>query len=313
MPITSPLDITGCNLWLDTKDLASVTKTGNNITALTDKSPAARHITTAIGSPRHGLRSYNGHPVVNLVPADSLESGTHTDLPQPSTIFFVGGFDSDTDGMSLFKSSWSGHLRFTRNSTGFHRLSINGGGISATPSPLTGTLTTIVMDGGSSSIDVDGVVTAGNLGTVGPGNKEIVGAACDGWFCQYIRFDSVLSPTQIQDVKDWLSIYLADNAVRGTMLPPSGYGKLKMKHLAGVLPADSIMKVSTYILDEWLVFKTTATHSDGSTGTVTVDEFAVPTIVGTSDAGVWTIPFRIKDEDGLNTAFTNHTITIGGG
>lgn len=316
MAITNPLDISNCTAWFDAIDATTVTKTGDNVTAWADKSPEARHITTVTGTPKHGTRFHNNNDVIDFIAGDRMISAAGSNFTQPATIFIVGKFDTNTDNMYMFGSSWVGHLRMRRTSTGKITVSTSNGSISVATDLDLDTLLTITANTTASTIDVDEVeVASGDIGTSGTGDVECFGAATssttgvfDGYICQFIRFNKLLSTTEEADMLAWLTAYTADNAVSITVQPPSGMDYIEMA--TTTVPADSIVFGDTFVVGDQVAFETTANHSLGSTGTVELDEFGVPTITGTSDAGTWTFDYFIKDASGVNSSAYTVSIVV---
>lgn len=311
MAITSPADLSGLDLWLDAQDESTITKTGDAVTLWEDKSTSGFDVADSGAGPLSGTRSYNNNNVIEWTLASGnnrLISSSHSNIPQPGTVFIRGGWDADADNHWLYRGGSSGNPGLRRTSTGKARVETFGGNFSAT-TPLTDSLFTFVANGASSELRAEEVqVATGNIGSNGLSVAIQVGQGGECWVGELIRYNRVLSPTEIADVEAYLESHWADSAVSIIMLPPTGWDFIEMATTS--VPADSIVFGDTFAVGDQVAFETTANHSLGSTGVVVLDEFGVPTITGTDAAGDWTFDYKIKDSAGDNSATYTVTITV---
>ena len=119
-----PRSVPGCSLWLDGADSNSMTLSGSNVTAWTDKSPLATAFTLSNGSGGSTIRTtYTGLPVVQVSNSCFFNASYSYPLATRS-IFFVMA--------ETVHSDWRGLLSFASNADQSDYNTQNGYTITAT-------------------------------------------------------------------------------------------------------------------------------------------------------------------------------------
>jgi len=119
-----PRSVPGCQLWLDAADSNSMTLSGSNVTAWTDKSPLASPFTLSNGSGGSTIRTtYTGLPVVQVSNSCFFNASYSYPLATRS-IFFVMA--------ETVHSDWRGLLSFASNAAQSDYSTQNGYTITAT-------------------------------------------------------------------------------------------------------------------------------------------------------------------------------------
>jgi hypothetical protein len=119
-----PRSVPGCSLWLDGADSNSMTLSGSNVTAWTDKSPLSTAFTLSNGSGGSTIRTtYTGFPVVQ-VSNSCFFNGSYSYPLATRSIFFVMA--------ETVHSDWRGLLSFASNADQSDYNTQNGYTITAT-------------------------------------------------------------------------------------------------------------------------------------------------------------------------------------
>ncbi len=316
MAITDFNDIAGLIRHFDTKDLSTVSKTGANIlTQLNCKTGNGEDITEITGDVTHGVETYNNHPVIDLPLTTEMRSLIYGSRDHAKTIFLLAGRESNIDNTYMvFHGNSFASTYVNVSSTGGGKLSVSSQNLnfSGGEIPIDTTLWTITQGAADISMQLDAapaVVTSYD-GNTGVDDGVVINRNGNNhlWFGLYLMYDSELSPSDIQDVQDLIALEWLDTAVYAAFCPPTIWDEIEMA--TTTVPPDSIVYGDTFAVGDQVAFETIANHSLGSTGTVVLDEFAVPTITGTSDAGDWTFSYKIKDANGVNSATYLVTITV---
>lgn len=92
-PVSTPLTISGCGIWLDGADTSSMTLSSGAITQWRDKSGSSNHFTTSSGTPTS--ISDNGKTVANFTPGAIMTSANQISFTTSSAFFIVSKLSGD--------------------------------------------------------------------------------------------------------------------------------------------------------------------------------------------------------------------------
>jgi hypothetical protein len=113
--ITTPLAISGCQLWLDATDVSSITKDGSNVVSQwSDKSGNAKHAVQATPSdrPTYNATGFGGYPCLDwgTGAVTTMRLTTPNILLGPATAFIVLRANTNTVGYALMVGSISDYI-----------------------------------------------------------------------------------------------------------------------------------------------------------------------------------------------------------
>jgi hypothetical protein len=89
-PVSTPLTIPGCGIWLDGADTSSLTLSGSSVSQWRDKSGSSNHFTPISGTPTS--ISDNGKTVVNLTSGTIMTSANQISFTTSSAFFIVSKY-----------------------------------------------------------------------------------------------------------------------------------------------------------------------------------------------------------------------------
>lgn len=288
---------------LSAQNLSTVTKDGvtNVISLLEDTEINGRDIALHAGSPTHGTELYNGRPVISFAVADEMRSATGlTNIARPSTSYILGGFKSNRDNSYLKRGNWTGHQSLRRSSGGTNIVDSNGGSLSGV-TPLSAALHVIVAKAdGTTDYYADGaLIFSGDAGSSGPGDALRVGSGADIWFGQLLEFDTAHDDAKRLDISNYITEAWKDLSTKVQVLPPTGWGAVKLTELGNTVPPGSIVTGGTYAINDYLAYELEAVHDvSGAKGVVSVNSLGMHTITGPQSAGNWTYKFKLQDANG---------------
>lgn len=317
MAITNPLDISGLQIWYDGQDSSSMSLTGDNLTVWNDKSGNVNHLDSVVGAPAINAFTINNNQAVNFTLSDLFHRSSVVSFSQPLTVIVKAQVHVVSGNNHLVAVAYDGVLRIGNSG----QVNASLGTVLSSANALVSSDTPYTFinkfDGINSEILLDGVsVASGDANTRSISEVTLGGFSSasanvgEGLIGEVIIYDKLLTPIEIADITAYLDARWADTSVNITTLPPTGMDYIQMTTAEASLPADSILKGDTYAIGDQVAFETTANHSLGTTGTVVLDEFGVPTITGTSDSGDWTFNYWIKDANGDNSISYLVTITV---
>lgn len=319
MAINNPLDYAELERWCTAK---SITLSGDIATSINDLSGNDRHLNVRIGTPTYGGSDLNNNKGVIFTSSDSLNnSEISSELLQPFTelvLFSVPGYVGDNP---ILGHGWSGggggygQIGVAYDGAAQMGLvSIFRGGDAGAIVPNQVHVLSCIFNGSDSKIYIDNVlVVEGTCDETRYISKDILNGYHTGptgsmTFGEFFRVGRVLTEAELTDSYDYLQEEWKDNSIKGTMGEPTGYDSIKMA--TTTVPADSIVFGDTFFVGDQVAVELEATHTNGSKGSVSVDQFTVPTITGTDAPGDWTFHYWIKDANGDNSATYLVTITV---
>ncbi len=151
----SPLDISGCIVWLDASDASTITKASDLVSQWNDKSGEANHIAQGTGTnqPLWVDSVQNGLPIIRFDGTDNfMDRATFTggEEAQPTTIFIVCKFPTSSGARFIIDGGTTSkrHALYETTVYGMTTSVLNGtGGTLDTTNIL---LYTAIFDGASS-------------------------------------------------------------------------------------------------------------------------------------------------------------------
>jgi hypothetical protein len=226
------LPVGGASLWLDASDATTVTLSGSNVTAWSDKSGNTHNFTAPSGKePLYVTNSQNGLPGIKFFPSSAVKYLTNTSLSNwsatPFTAFFVFNSSSSAGNYpALLGRNTLGGFQMGGNNAGPSTLSISKIGTATQNSSLSytgttadvGVYKTTAASGTSVTVQTykngtaaSGTITQGSLTSTG--DKNSIGASVDGtgdsmapnaYLCEIILYTSELSDTDRNKVEGYL-------------------------------------------------------------------------------------------------------------
>ena len=198
----TPSQISGCALWLDAADRASITLTGSNITNVNDKSGQNVVLSNATGF-LYRTNLFNGsypsfyNPNGGFTPRTTARLGQNASfaIGVPFTVFFVGQDITTTDYGYVIDSGPSGLNRPYIYDPRLITLFGNTGTTQTARSPFQGcsqfyNSPTMFVNG--SSAYTAGSLTAFTTGGITVGNRFSLNEAWPGHLCEIIIYNSYL-------------------------------------------------------------------------------------------------------------------------
>jgi hypothetical protein len=217
MPISSPLDIAGCQFWVDASQIVGLSD-GDQIATWSDLSGNSRDAAQATSTKRFLYKTniINGLPIARADGSDDLMVTSAFTLNQPCTVFAVIVQRTDpTMNKGILDGGGSAYTRYVYYPASGNTIGIYAGTTLGGPTIVTGTpyYLTAIFNGASSSIRVNGgTPSSGNAGSSAASGFTI-GAAYNGASAEYgqtdfgeiFAYNSVLSAGDLSDVHNYLA------------------------------------------------------------------------------------------------------------
>ena len=206
-----PTNITGCQLWLDAADAASVTVAGGVVTNVNDKSGCNVNLSNATGFAYQNNNFnviypsfYNG---TQYASATLGENAAFT-ISQPYTTFFVGRkipslnfydgyiFDGTVSRMGIYGSTYTMFATGSLSTSDLGSTNVIQCGIFNTSNSSNFANGTLASSGNLGSGTLTGIIV---------GNRYTKDNCWMGNFCEFLMYTGALSTTQRQQVEGYLA------------------------------------------------------------------------------------------------------------
>jgi hypothetical protein len=301
------------DIHLDAQNASSVTYSSGNIvdTVNAGVTTFSASTTTII----HNGSGHNNNPVFEFTSEEGKNLGAIIpDTPTHEFVVFVVAEPTNaTSGSNdLVLGDWGFH-KYHRNGTNTVMEDGDGGSIVAPYPTNNDRFIHALQYNGANSALWHGTtkVATGALSTTKTSGTELrLGSGY--WFGGFIgevkRFVGTMTDAEILTEMQSLEQKWEDSSAATVFSPPSGHDYIELA--TTFVPTDSVVYGDTFVVGDQLAYQTIATHTNGSTGTVVLDQFGVPTITGTSDAGTWTFDYWIKDANGDNTPVYAYSLVV---
>jgi len=208
--------VSGLQLHLDANDASTITKDGSNlVSAWNDKSGQANHVTQATGSkqPLWVDQVQDTFPTIRFDGSNDEMAVTYgSSLSTAATVFIVCTMPTASGGERMVFDGLTsgGRFAYLKSSGNIHYM-YRGNGVSSTTVDKTMRMFTLVWNGSSSSLGIDGTdVTTGNVGTQSPTGLRL-GAQYnsanfgDTDICEILIYGSALSTADRTSIENYLS------------------------------------------------------------------------------------------------------------
>ena len=208
--------VSGLQLHLDANDASTITKDGSNlVSAWNDKSGQANHVTQATGSkqPLWVDQVQDTFPTIRFDGSSDEMAVTYgSSLSTAATVFIVCTMPTASGGERMVFDGLTsgGRFAYLKSSGNIHYM-YRGNGVSSTTVDKTMRMFTLVWNGSSSSLGIDGTdVATGNVGTQSPTGLRL-GAQYnsvnfgDTDICEILIYGSALSTTDRTSIENYLS------------------------------------------------------------------------------------------------------------
>jgi hypothetical protein len=208
--------VSGLQLHLDASDASTITKDGSNlVSAWNDKSGQANHVTQATGSkqPLWVDQVQDTFPTIRFDGSNDEMAVTYgSSLSTAATVFIVCTMPTASGGERMVFDGLTsgGRFAYLKSSGNIHYM-YRGNGVSSTTVDKTMRMFTLVWNGSSSSLGIDGTdVTTGNVGTQSPTGLRL-GAQYnsanfgDTDICEILIYGSALSTADRTSIENYLS------------------------------------------------------------------------------------------------------------
>ena len=208
--------VSGLQLHLDANDASTITKDGSNlVSAWNDKSGQANHVTQATGSkqPLWVDQVQDTFPTIRFDGSNDEMAVTYgSSLSTAATVFIVCTMPTASGGERMVFDGLTsgGRFAYLKSSGNIHYM-YRGNGVSSTTVDKTMRMFTLVWNGSSSSLGIDGTdVATGNVGTQSPTGLRL-GAQYnsanfgDTDICEILIYGSALSTADRTSIENYLS------------------------------------------------------------------------------------------------------------
>ena len=120
-----PIDVPGCQLWLDAADQSSMTLSGSNVTQIRDKSSNAYTFTGSAGTYPTRTATLNGLPVISSAAGQFLQNTSFNQNFTTASCFIVMRPTEDITPNGKFSNGYPLYSLFTGTGSGAFQYAIN--------------------------------------------------------------------------------------------------------------------------------------------------------------------------------------------
>jgi hypothetical protein len=212
----NPLDIAGCQFWIDAADARTVTLSGNTVTGVADKSGNGRNLSNG-NIFTYNQTLFNGkYPsFYNSSTGGLLGLNSSVSLAQPLTIFAMAQSETPNNTFAHIADSLNSGSRvvlyFWNSNSSFRTRLFAGGEIEDLSGPMT-FVNSYVANTTASQIYINGALrTSGDIGSGALSGLVIASRfttteqSWRGHLCEVLIYSSVLSSSDRQQVENYLA------------------------------------------------------------------------------------------------------------
>jgi len=213
----------GTTLWLDSFDETTITDSSGSVSQWDDKSDTSNDATgTGSARPTTGTRTQNSRNVIDFTTNDTLILASNDVFDQPFTMFVVAKVDSNSSNMAIITRQSGAtdggyNLRDVGSGT-FQSFAVGPGPQFSVPTQTSNTNTNLHVStfdltsryhindetesvGATLSGYDNSITTAASIGATSGGSVNFL----DGFVAEIIMLDSVLSGSEIDEIKSYLN------------------------------------------------------------------------------------------------------------